>query len=115
MILGLQIIVIIFALIMIYFAYLHYARGELNGLEVISWYVIWVVTIGIVIFPELLQTFARTFAISRVFDMMVIGGFVLVISIISASYIKTRRLEKKLEAFIRSEALKGLKGEVRKK
>lgn len=115
MILGLQVIVIIFALIMVYFAYLHYSRGELNGVEILSWYIIWIVTIGIVIFPEILQTFAHTFAISRVFDLMIIGGFVLVISIISMSYIKTRRLEKKLEEYVRNETLKELKREERKK
>ena len=59
MILGLQVIAIIFALIMIYFAYLHYSRGELNGLEILAWLLIWIVTIGIIIFPEVLQTYGH--------------------------------------------------------
>lgn len=107
MILGLQIVAIIFALIMIYFAYLHYSRGELNGIEILSWIVIWVVTIFIVIFPELLRTFAQTFAISRVFDLMVIGGFILVITVVYKAYVRIKRIEKKLEEYIRTDALKG--------
>lgn len=106
MILGLQIIAIIFALIMIYFAYLHYSRGELNGLEILSWVVIWLVTIGIVIFPEVLQTFAKSIAIARVFDLMVIGGFILIIPIAYLSYIRTKRMEKTIEELVRKEALK---------
>lgn len=109
MILGLQVIAIIFSLIMIYFAYLHYSRGELNGLEVLAWLVIWIVTIGIIIFPEVLQTFARSIAIARVFDLMVIGGFIFVIPIIYLSYIRTKRIEKKIEDLVRKEALKTVK------
>ncbi|OGE19389.1 hypothetical protein A3D83_04885 [Candidatus Daviesbacteria bacterium RIFCSPHIGHO2_02_FULL_41_10] len=115
MILGLQVIAIIFALIMIYFAYLHYSRGELNGLEILAWLLIWIVTIGIIIFPEVLQTFAKSMAIARVFDFMVIGGFVFVIPIVYLSYIRTKRTEKKLEGLVRSEALKKIRKSPKKK
>lgn len=108
MIIGLQVTAIVFALIMIYFAYLHYSRGELNGIEILSWIIIWVVTIGIVTFPELLKTFALTFSISRVFDLMVIGGFIVVISLVYMAYIRTKRLEKKLEDYVREEAIIGV-------
>lgn len=108
MIIGLQLIAIVFALIMIYFAYLHYSRGELNGVEILSWLLIWVVTIGIVTFPELLKTFAQAFSISRVFDLMVIGGFIVVISIVYLAYVRTKRLEKKIEEYVRTEALIGI-------
>lgn len=106
MIIGLQVVSIVFSLMMLYFAYLHYQRGEINGMEIFSWFLIWTVTIGIVIFPQVLQAFAQTFAISRVFDLMVVGGFILVITIAYKAYIKTRRLERKMEEFVRAEALK---------
>ncbi len=104
MIIGLQIVAILFSLMMVYLALLHYKRRELNGVEILSWVIIWVFTIFAVIFPEILRTFALTFAISSVFDLMVVGGLVLVISIASASYIRTRRIEKKFEEFVRKEA-----------
>lgn len=106
MVLGLQVVAIVFALMMIYFAYLHYLRGEINGMEIFSWFLIWTITIGIVIFPQLLQTFAQTFAITRVFDLMVVGAFILVISIAYKTYIRTKKLEKKMEELVREEALK---------
>lgn len=109
MILGIQIIAIIFALIMIYFAYLHYNRNEINAAEIMIWYVIWGATIVIVIFPQLMEQFARTFAISRVFDLMVIGGFVLVISLVYVAYVRTKRLDRKIEEYTRNEALSQLK------
>lgn len=109
MIIGLQIIAIIFALIMIYFAYLNFQRGEISKGEIVSWWSIWVVTIIIVIFPQLLRDFATKFAISRVFDLMVIAGFILVITVVYLAYIRGKRMEKKLESLIRMESLKDLK------
>lgn len=106
MIIGLQIIALIFAFAMVYFALLHYKRGEIRKSEIISWVGIWVAAIVVIIFPELLRTFASTFLVTRVFDLMVVGGFILVISMVASSYLRTKKLEKKMEDLVRREALK---------
>lgn len=106
MIIGLQIIAILFSFTMIYFAILNFKRREINGLEIASWLTIWTATILIVIFPEFLKTFAKTFLFARVFDMMVVGAFILVIALASSAYIKTRRNEKKLEELVRKLSLR---------
>lgn len=108
MIIGLQLIAIIFALIMIYFAYLHFMRGELGKGEIVSWWIIWAATIVIIIFPDLLSGFARTISITRVFDLMVVGGFILVIFLSYKSYVGTKRLQKRIDELVRSESLKDL-------
>ena len=108
MILGLQITAIIFSLVMIYFAVIHYKKGQLNGIEIFSWITIWVFAIFIVSFPEILRTYAKTFFVTRIFDLMVLGGFILVISLVSAAYLKSKRNEKKLEELIRKIALKDI-------
>lgn len=109
MIIGLQIIALIFAFSMVYFAVLHYKRGELRRSEIISWVAMWSAAIVVIIFPELLRTFASTFLVTRVFDLMVISGFILVISMIGSAYLRTKRMEKKLEDMVRKEALKKAK------
>lgn len=106
MIIGLQIIALIFAFAMVYFALLHYKRGEIRKSEIISWVGIWIAAIVVIIFPELLRTFASTFLVTRVFDLMVVGGFILVISMVASSYLRTKKLEKKMEDLVRREALK---------
>lgn len=111
MILGLQIIALIFALIMIYIAYVHYKKGEINGLEIIFWLVCWIGAIGIIIFPESFKVFSGTIAISRAFDLAILGGFILIIPLVYLSHVKTNRLEKKLEDFVRQEALNILKND----
>jgi len=109
MILGLQIGAFIFSFIMIYFALLHYKRKELSRLEFYSWTVIWMGTMVIVAFPDVLRRYSQTFAVSRLFDLMVLGGFILVITMVAVSYIKTKRIEQKFEEFVRKEALKNVK------
>lgn len=106
MIIGLQIVAILFSLSMIYFAVLNYKRREINGAEILGWLIIWLGTIFVVVFPELLQTFAKTFLFARVFDMMVVGAFILVISIVASAYMRTKRNEKKLEQLVRKLSLK---------
>jgi hypothetical protein len=106
MIIGLQIVALLFSFSMVYFAVLHFKRGELSAKEITSWLLLWLATIIIVVFPELLQDFARTFSVARVFDLMVIGGFVVVISLVGSAYIRTKKLEKKLRDLVRRDALK---------
>lgn len=109
MILGLQIIALLFAFAMIYFALLHRRRGELDRSEIFSWVVIWLGVILVIVFPEILRKFAQTFFITRLFDLMVVGGFVLVITMVARTYVSTKRMEKKLEDYVRREALKNVK------
>lgn len=109
MILGLQIITLTFSFIMIYFAILHYKRKEINRLEITAWLVVWVFTVFAIIFPDLLQSFAKQFRFARLFDMMVTGGLILVIMMVSKAYISTTRTEKKLEKLVRKDALKNVK------
>ena len=106
MIIGLQITGFIFALLMIYLSLVHYKKGSLTGVEIATWIIIWVAVILAVVFPEILRTYSQAFAVSRLLDLLIAGGFILVISMVSASYVKTKKLEKKLEDLIRKDAMR---------
>lgn|SRR5258708_1486596 len=108
MILGLQLIALVFTLVMIYFSYLHYRRGEINGMEILIMLLVWIGAILIVLFPNLFEVFSKTIAISRPFDLAVIGGFIFVIPLVYLAYVRTRRLEKKIEEYTRKEALESI-------
>lgn len=109
MITGLQLIAILFALALIYFALLNFRRGEIDRVEFISWTLIWLAVTLIVIFPALLRPYAEKILITRLFDLMVVGGFILVIVMVSRIYIRTKKIEKKLEKLIRDDAIKDAK------
>ncbi len=77
MIILLQIIAIFFSLIMVYFAVLHYQRGELEKTEIVSWVIIWAGVLLIAFFPDMVSQFSRQVLVTRLFDLMVLGGFIL--------------------------------------
>lgn len=108
MILGLQFIAIAFALVMIYFAYINFRKGEINRFEFLIWIVMWGSAMVIVIFPETLRKVAQTFQIARLLDLLIAGGFVLVSIMVSIAYIRTKRIEKKIEDYVRKESLHDL-------
>ena len=109
MIVVLQFLGISFSLAMVYFALLNYRRGELNGVETFFWFIIWTVAIIVVVFPDLLRVFASTFLFARLFDLLVVGALFVIVVMVSRAYIATKRIERKLEKYVRREALKDVK------
>jgi len=114
MIFGLQILAVVFALVMVYFAYVNFKRKEINRIEMLLWLLAWTVASFMILFPDIARGFVRTFFISRLLDVLIMGGFVLVISMVAIAYIKTRQVEKKIEDLVRKLALKDLKSSKRK-
>lgn len=102
---GIQIVAIIFALWMIYFSFLHYRRKEFTLKELILWMILWVGLIVIVIFPASVNFILKTFSITRTFDLVVIIAIVVAIGVTFRNYVIIRRLEKRIEDFVRKESL----------
>lgn len=109
MILGLQITGILFALMMIYFAVLHYKKGHLNAVEIISWIVIWGLSIFIVLFPEIVRIYAVSFAVSRVLDLLIAGAFIVLFVMVTSAYLRVSQMEKRIDDLVRKLALKDKK------
>ena len=107
---GLQISALIFSFAMIYFALIHFKKGTLKSFEMIIWLTVWLFAIFSVVFTDILRSFAKTFNFTRLFDMMVFGGFFLVIILAGKSYVITKKVEKKVEKLVRDNAIQVLKG-----
>ena len=106
MIILIQLVGIIFSLIMIYFAILHFQRKELSNNEIFVWVLVWTLVLVAAIFPDAIGRFSVQVLVTRLFDLLVIGGFILVISISVKSYLRSKKIEKKFEEYIRRESLK---------
>jgi hypothetical protein len=102
---GLQIVAILFALWMVYFSYLHFRRGEFKKVEFLLWQLLWLGLIVVVIFPKSVQFILKTFSITRTFDLVVIVGIIILFGITFRNYVIVKRLEKRIEASVRSESL----------
>ncbi|MCK4539871.1 DUF2304 domain-containing protein [Candidatus Parcubacteria bacterium] len=108
MILGIQIIGILFGLFMAYFIFLHYKRKEFGRSQFIIWQTIWIGFVFAVIFPNLLGTLISELGIVRAMDFFTIFGFMFLTILTVNNYFTVNKINKKLEENTRKEALKNI-------
>lgn len=100
-----QVAATLFALFMLYWVRTNQKRQFLTVLESSFWYACWSLFIIISIFPQLLLGIVHTIRFTRVFDLLTVIAFMLLIMIIFSVYIKNKQLEKKLETLVRKFAI----------
>ncbi|MFH1642896.1 MAG: DUF2304 domain-containing protein [Nanoarchaeota archaeon] len=106
MLLGIQIVGILFGLFMLYITFLHGKRKEFNSKEGIFWIFAWIAFTILVIFPNALDLFAREIlSISRTLDFLIILGFMFLIGISFFNYIAVRKAQNQIEKIVRKIAL----------
>ncbi|MBS3175834.1 DUF2304 domain-containing protein [Candidatus Woesearchaeota archaeon] len=103
--LGIQIIGIVFGLFMMYLTFLYSKRNELTKNEQALWMLIWLVVIGVALFPQALQTVTETLRFNRTLDLLMVGSIVFVVSISFYTYSIVRKTERKMEELVRKSAI----------
>jgi hypothetical protein len=101
-----QLVAILFALFMMYVIRVKNRKYNLGGLEAIGWYVVWIGFVILAIFPGLLLGIVDTLHFGRVFDLLVVGAFMIVTTLLVFVYFKMKELDQKLEQYTRKRALK---------
>lgn len=103
---GIQLLAMLFVLWMTYFSYLHYRRREYTIWEYAFWQVIWLGLAYIVIRPHSVDALLRVFNISRAFDFITVVAIVILFGITFRNYVILKRMEKRIETFIRDQTLR---------
>lgn len=101
-----QIIAVCFALFMVYVARVKSRKYRLSALETWGWYGIWALFALLAIFPNALLGVVHTLKFGRVFDLLVVGAMMVLSTLVFFLYFTVKGLQKKLEKFVRNEALK---------
>lgn len=104
-IVGIQIASVAFSLFMSYISYLYYKRNYFNLGTLIMWIAILLFFTGLTIFPHFLTPFAEALKFARLFDLFVVFGMVLLLSLAYKNFIALQVLKKKLEAVVQDKAL----------
>lgn len=105
MILGVQILGILFGLFMVYFSFLHYKRREFKKIQFLFWEIVWICFILVVIFPQITSGVIHKLGIARVMDLFTVLGFMLIAFLTFYNYIALNKLKRKLEDKVREDAL----------
>lgn len=105
-ILGVQIIAVLFAIFMLYVAFLHWKRKDINGGEILFWGTIWLGFIIVTLFPKILESISQFFFFTRILDLLMLVAFMILAFIGFQNYIANRKMEKKIGELVREETLK---------
>jgi hypothetical protein len=105
MLLGIQVLGILFALGLIYLVFLNYKRREFSKAEFLAWLFFWAVFIAITLFPRVLDKFTKTMSITRVMDLLTVLGLLFVTVLAFHNYVTVKKNANKLETVVRKIAL----------
>lgn len=100
-----QLLAVLFALFMIYVIRVKNRRYHLGPIETVCWYALWVGFVILALFPNLLLGIVDTLSFGRVFDLLIVGAFMILTTLLVFIYFKSKELEQKLEKYTSDEAI----------
>lgn len=95
----------LFAIFMMYVVTIHKNKTKLSPIEISFWYSMWVLFIVISLFPNLLLGITQTLKFQRVFDLLTVLALMVLTIIVVLSYFIQKENQKKLEEFVRKQAI----------
>jgi hypothetical protein len=106
MILGVQIVGILFGAFMAYYSFLHFKRKEFNTSILIFWLCVWLGVVVVSVIPKILDPIATTLNFVRVMDLLMVVGFMFLVGVAFYTFSITKKTEKKVEDLVRQLAVK---------
>jgi len=103
--LWIQFLGIIFGSAMLYFTFVKYKRKELNSSELWFWSGTWILLIIVAIIPSSLDAIIAPLNFYRRLDFFVVFGFFTLLGMGFYNYSVVKKMERKLEVFVRQEAI----------
>jgi hypothetical protein len=105
MILGIQILGVLFGFFMMYYTFLHWKRKEITFKEYSAWQVLWILFLIVAVFPQILDPIVKSLSLARTMDFFIILGFMFLIGALFYTYIIVRKNQNKLEEIVRKIAM----------
>lgn len=115
MIVGIQLIGILFGVVMIYFSYLYYRRGNYGKQSLALWLITWLVVVVIFAVPQLIYAVMEVLAIQRTADFFTAAAIIFLTTITFYTYTNVKKQEKKMEDLVRKVALERVEKTKKKK
>lgn len=106
MLLGIQIVGIIFGLFMMYLTFLGFKRKELSNLEYLFWTISWLLLLFVTLFPNSLDFLVkRVLSMKRPLDFFIVLGFLFLTFITFVNYNLLKKSQEKIERVVRRLAI----------
>jgi len=108
MILGVQILGIIFGFSMVYLSFLCYKRKEFSRFQFLFWELLWILLLFIIFFPEVISNFTKKLGFIRLMDFLVIVAFMIITFLTFNNYTDLNKIKRNQEKKVREDAFKNL-------
>ena len=105
MILGVQLLGLLFGLFMIYYCFLNYKRKELSSQEFSFWTIVWCGFIIVTLIPQILNPLVNSLKLARTMDLFIVLGFIFLIGLTFFNYSHLKKYQRKLEIVVRKVAI----------
>lgn len=105
---AIQVVAAVFALAMMYQAYLNFRRDDLGLAGFAFWVALWVGLLAVSLLPGVFRNIISVAHVARLLDLVTIIGLLALTGICYRLYISVRGLEKKIAALVRQIALEDL-------
>ncbi len=108
-VITLQIVLLAFALLMVYSLFLHWKKKDVSDKFFFSWLLLFIVFVFLAIFPKVLEPLMKELFIIRVMDLGMIGTFMILTYVTIENNIKIKKMETQIERLVRNVAVKKIK------
>lgn len=102
MVMGIQLIGLLFALFMLYLNFIRYKKKEFTIKEYLFWLLLWVIFIIVMLFPWVLDPVVAKFNFARTLDLLIVVSFIFLIGSNFYTYTVVRKTQKKVEDLVRN-------------
>ena len=94
---------------MLYLTFLYYKRKDYDSKAFFVWICIWLLLIGVIMFPKSIYGVMETLKIERTADFIIGAGFSLLFLIIFYLFVTVKSIQKKIEKVVRAVVIKKAK------
>ncbi len=108
-VITLQIVLLAFAILMMYSLFLHWKKKDISNNLFFFWMFVFIVFIFIAIFPKILEPLLKELFLVRVMDLGMIGAFMILTYVSIENNIKIKKMETQMEILVRKIAVKNKK------
>lgn len=105
MVLGVQIIGVLFGLFMLYLTFLHRKKKEFTLKEFVGWVAAWLVFLLVTLFPASIDSVVKRAGFVRTLDALIIVGFLFLIGMMFYIYSIVRVVQNRTEEIVRKVAI----------
>jgi len=99
-----QFLGVIFGASMMYFTFVKYKRKELSRFELLVWFTGWIAMVTVALVPFALDPIIHPLNFYRRLDFFVVLGFFVLLGLGFFNYTTVKKMERKVEIFVRGEA-----------